>query len=59
MKRYLTAIFIAISVIVIVIGLSIDLYWSGIASWGIAIVCLLLAVHYSKYIPNDKKSKKS
>ncbi|MFC3039320.1 hypothetical protein ACFOGI_03590 [Virgibacillus xinjiangensis] len=59
MKRYLTAIFIAISVVVIIIGISIDLYWSGIAAWGTALICLLFAAYYTKYIPNEKKKRKS
>ncbi|MFC2947803.1 hypothetical protein [Virgibacillus sediminis] len=59
MKRYLTAILIAISALIIIIGISIDLYWSGIASWGIALICLVFAAYYTKYIPNDKKKGKS
>lgn len=58
MKRYLTSIFIGISAIVLIIGLGVDLYWSGIASWGIACICLIFAAYFTKYIPNDKKDKK-
>ncbi|WP_192869558.1 hypothetical protein [Lentibacillus sediminis] len=57
MKRYLTAILIGLSAIIIVIGLSVDLYWSGIAAWGLALICLIMATYFSKYIPNDKKKK--
>ncbi|UJL47007.1 hypothetical protein KFZ58_03425 [Virgibacillus sp. NKC19-16] len=59
MKRYLTAFFIGLSVIILLIGLQIDLYWSGALVWGLAIICLLLAAYYSRYIPNDKNSKNS
>ncbi|SFB04591.1 hypothetical protein SAMN04488072_10622 [Lentibacillus halodurans] len=58
MKRYLTGIFISISGIVLVIGLGVDLYWSGIASWGIAVICLIFAAYFTKYIPNDKDDKR-
>ncbi|ALX49168.1 hypothetical protein [Lentibacillus amyloliquefaciens] len=58
MKRYLTAIFIGISGVVLIIGLGVDLYWSGIASWGIAFICLIFAVYFTKYIPNDKNDEK-
>ncbi|WP_176330372.1 hypothetical protein [Oceanobacillus rekensis] len=57
MKRYLTAIFIGLSGVIIFVGIKLDLYWSGIVSWGLAIVLLLLAAYYTKYIPNDKKEK--
>ena len=57
MKRYLTTICIVLSVIIIIIGISLDLYWSGIASWGTAIVLLILAAYFTKYIPNEKKEK--
>ncbi|TFJ92323.1 hypothetical protein [Lentibacillus salicampi] len=57
MKRHLTAIFILITGIVLIIGMGVDLYWSGIASWGIAVVCLMFAVYFTKYIPNDKNDK--
>ncbi|MFD1361977.1 hypothetical protein [Lentibacillus salinarum] len=58
MKRYLSGIFIMISGIVLVIGLGIDRYWSGIAAWGIAFICLIFAVYFTKYIPDDNKNKK-
>ncbi|MFC4025353.1 hypothetical protein ACFOUV_16320 [Oceanobacillus longus] len=57
MKRYLTAILIGLSGIIIVIGIGLDLYWSGIVSWGLAIILLLFAAYYTKYIPNEKNSK--
>nr|WP_245347882.1 hypothetical protein [Oceanobacillus polygoni] len=58
-KRYLTSIFIALSGIIILIGVMSDIYWAGIAAWGLAIICLLTAAYYTKYIPNEKKHKKS
>ncbi|WP_199860648.1 hypothetical protein [Oceanobacillus damuensis] len=58
MKRNLTYILIGLSLVIILIGISLDFYWSGIVSWGLAIVLLLFAAYYSKYIPNEKKGKK-
>lgn len=58
MKRYLTLFFFGLSIAIIVIGLSIDVYWSGIAAWGLAIICLSFAAYYTKYIP-EKKNKDS
>ncbi|SFE34709.1 hypothetical protein SAMN05216238_11354 [Lentibacillus persicus] len=58
MKRYLTAIFIGISAVVLIIGLGVDLYWSGIAAWGITVICLIFAVYFTKYIPNDENDEK-
>ncbi|MFD1067103.1 hypothetical protein [Oceanobacillus locisalsi] len=57
MKRYLTLILFALSILIIYIGSKLQLYWSGVAAWGLALVCLIFAVHYSKYIPNEKNSK--
>lgn len=56
-KRYLTAIFIGLSIIIIIIGNILDLYWSGIAAWGTAIILLILAAYFTKYIPEDKNLK--
>lgn len=57
MKRYLTAIFILLSLIIIIIGLQIDVRWNGIASWGLAFICLIFATYFAKYIPDKKDSK--
>ncbi|WP_010651771.1 hypothetical protein [Oceanobacillus massiliensis] len=57
MKRYLTAILIALSGIIIFAGISLDVYWSGIVSWGLALILLLLAAYFTKYIPNENKTK--
>ncbi|MEC5424665.1 hypothetical protein QGM71_14285 [Virgibacillus sp. C22-A2] len=59
MKRYLTAFFIALSGIILLIGLRTDFQWNGIVSWGLSFISLLFAAYYTKYIPNEKKSKKS
>lgn len=56
MKRYLSTLFIIISILILIIGLQIEVYWSGIASWGLSFVTLILAVYFTKYIPNDKDS---
>lgn len=58
MKRYLTLFFIGLSILIIVIGLSMNLYWSGMVAWGLAIICLLLAMYFTKYIPDKKKDTK-
>jgi len=51
MKRYLTAIFILLSIIILIIGLPIDVYWSGTVTWGLTFISLLLAAYFTKYIP--------
>lgn len=55
MKRYLSGILIGLSGVIIVIGNVMDLYWSGIAAWGIAFILLIFAIYFTKYIPNEKK----
>lgn len=59
MKRYLTTLFIVLSVIILLVGLQVDFRWSGIASWGLSFISLIFAVYYTKYIPNEKKQEKS
>lgn len=27
--------------------------------WGLAVVCLIFAIYYTKYIPNEKNEEKS
>lgn len=58
MKRYLTATFIILSLMIIIIGLQIDVRWNGIVSWGLAFICLIFATYFTKYIP-DKKERKN
>ncbi|WP_164670999.1 hypothetical protein [Virgibacillus doumboii] len=58
MKRHLTTFFLILSAVVLIIGLQIDLYWSGIAGWGLAFISLIFAVYFTKYIPNDKNDEK-
>lgn len=57
MKRYLTTIFIILSLIIIIIGLQIDVRWNGIVSWGLAFICLIFATYFTKYIPDKKEHK--
>lgn len=57
MKRYLTGVFLALSVIILIVGLRIDVYWNGIASWGLSFISLLFAAYFTKYIPNEKNEK--
>lgn len=47
MKRYLTAIFIGLSVLTLVIGLRFDVIWSGIVSWGLVVILLTFAAFFS------------
>lgn len=54
MKRYLTAAFIILSIIILIIGLRIDVRWNGIVSWGLSLISLLCAAYFTKYIPNEK-----
>ena len=58
LKRYLTSFFIILSVLILLIGLKIDVRWNGIASWGLAFICLIFATYFTKYIPNEKSDKK-
>lgn len=55
MKRYLTAIFIGLSILTLIIGFRFDVIWSGIASWGLVVILLTFAAFFTKYIPNDKE----
>lgn len=57
MKRYLTAIFIGLSVLTLIIGLRFDVIWSGIVSWGLVVILLTFAAFFTKYIPNDEQKK--
>jgi preprotein translocase subunit SecY len=57
MKRYLTIIFLVLSVIIIVIGLQINVHWNGIVSWGLAFICLIFATYFTKYIPDKEENK--
>lgn len=53
MKRYLSCMFLLLTAIIIVVGLRIDTQWSGMVTWGLAVISLLFAAFYSKYIPNE------
>lgn len=55
MKPYLTYVFIAISLIIVVISFFIDIYWIGIAAWGGATILLAFALYFTKYIREDHK----
>lgn len=59
MKRYLTSIFIGISILSVMIGFRFDVRWNGIVSWGLACIFLLLAAYFTKYIPNEKENRDS
>ncbi|WP_088051076.1 hypothetical protein [Virgibacillus dakarensis] len=57
MKRYLSTMFLILSALILIIGLRFDYQWSGIASWGLSLVCLIFAAYFTKYIPNEKREK--
>lgn len=57
MKRYLTTVFIGLSAIVAILGINLDLYWSGVVAWGVAIVLLLIAIYCIKYIPDERRKQ--
>ena len=58
MKRYLSAIFIALSGITVIIGHMIDVYWSGMVAWGLGVILLIFAAYFTKYIPSDNQKNK-
>lgn len=53
MKRYLSMSFLILSAIILLIGLPIDTYWSGAVTWGLALLSLIAATYFTKYIPKD------
>ncbi len=55
MKRYLSGLFILLSVITVIIGYRFEVRWNGIVSWGLAFIFLLLAAYFTKYIPNKNE----
>ncbi|HLS20547.1 MAG TPA: hypothetical protein VK056_02660 [Bacillota bacterium] len=55
MKRYLSIIFIGIGIIILIIGLQINVYWSGMVAWGLTFICLMFAAYFTKYIPDKKR----
>ncbi|WP_330949386.1 hypothetical protein [Virgibacillus sp. MG-45] len=54
MKRYLTSIFLLLTAIILFVGLRLDFRWGGIATWGLAVISLIFAAYFTKYIPNEK-----
>ncbi|WP_284141696.1 hypothetical protein [Virgibacillus sp. LDC-1] len=58
MKRYLTSIFLLLTAIILFVGLRLDFRWGGIATWGLAVISLIFAAYFTKYIPNEKEPKK-
>lgn len=57
MKRYLSAVFIIISVITIFIGYRSDARWSGMITWGLVLIFLLLAAYFTKFIQNNEEKE--
>jgi len=59
MKRHLSAIFIAISIISVIVSFRFDVRYNGIVAWGLAVIFLLFAAYFTKYIPNEEKEQDS
>lgn len=57
MKHRLTYILIVISLIIVITGHFIDIYWIGIATWAMATVLLAIALYFTKYIREDNSKK--
>jgi len=55
MKRYLSFLFVLLSIITIFVGYRFDVRWSGIVTWGLVFIELLLAAYFTKYIPNKNE----
>lgn len=55
MKRYLTFLFVLLSIITVIIGYRFEARWSGIVTWGLVFTELLLAAFFTKQIPNKNK----
>lgn len=58
MKRYLSAIFICLSILAVFISFQLDVRWNGILGWGLACILLLCAIYFTKHIPNDTNEEK-
>jgi len=59
MKRYLTSIFICFSFISLIVGFRLNVTWNGVVSWGLALIFLLFAAYFTRYIPNEENKKRS
>ncbi|MBO1002405.1 hypothetical protein ACFSKI_04630 [Pseudogracilibacillus auburnensis] len=57
MKRYLTTLFVGLSIISVFVGFQFDVRWNGIVSWGLACIFLVFAAYFTKYISNDSKER--
>lgn len=55
LKRYLSFIFVLIAIIILIIGLRVNVYWSGMVSWGLAFICLMFAAYFTKYISDGNE----
>lgn len=54
MKKYLTTLFIILSALSVIIGFRFDVRWNGIVSWGLALIFLIFAAYFTKYISDGK-----
>lgn len=57
MRRYLTAIFIGLSIVTVFVGFQFDIRWNGIVAWGLSCILLIFAAYFTKYIPNKSKKE--
>lgn len=55
MKRYLSLLFLILSVVILFVGLRMDVRWNGIASWGLSFISLIFAAYFTKFIPNERQ----
>ncbi|HLR09006.1 MAG TPA: hypothetical protein VK136_07120 [Bacillota bacterium] len=57
MKRYLSLVFLVLSIVIIIFGLRIDFRYNGVVAWGLTLICLSCAAYFTKYIPNEKQKR--
>jgi len=57
MKRYLSTVFMIISIITIFIGYRSDARWSGMITWGLVLFFLLLAAYCTKFIQKEEEKE--
>lgn len=53
MKRYLTLLFLILSIIAVIISYQFDVLWNGIVGWGLAFILLCFATYFTKFIRDE------
>lgn len=56
-KKYLTVIFVMLSLIILFVGYRSTVRGAGIVTWGLVLICLIIAAYFTKYIPDPKEEK--